>query len=217
MNNSSLLTPARSCWKVLLAVAALGAAASSAGAAVTFYFAPVAQAVLLGASSTFEIRATVTAPPGAIGDYDLSIAYNPAIVQIDSLAFGSGLDLGTVGDSDKGLSSFGAGVISLVEISFVDSAALVLGQPGDFALATVGFTGLAVGVSPLTITSNGVSNEDGIAVSPTSVITTTGSIEVFTRGTTVPETMGLLPALLVWAGLLCLGGRAMTNRRRTAA
>ena len=217
MNIRSLLSSARSGWTALLAAAALGAAASSAGAAVTFYFAPVSQSVLLGGSSTFEVRATVTGPPGAIGAYDLSIAYNPAIVQVDSLVFGSGLDLGTLGDSDQSLSSFGAGLISLVEISFVDAADLVAGQPGDFALATVGFTGLSVGVSPLTIISNGVSDENGFEVASTSVTTSTGSIEVFTGGTTVPETMGVMPAILTFGLVLYLGGRAARKTRRMPA
>ena len=179
-----------------------------AHAAPIISFAPVTQTVNIGDTAVVAIQISGltagTAP--ALGAWALDIDYNPAIVGIDFLAgnatFGLALRPPLEPLSDQGSNPSLAGTLNLYEIAFADPGVLAGFQGDTFTLATLSFTALAQGVSPLNARILELSNENGVAIAGAQ--TTPGEIRV---GNVVPE-----PATGMFATALVLA--ALSERRR---
>jgi hypothetical protein len=196
----------------LLAVALLAGSTSPVGAVISIFISPSSQAVGTGGTGTFDLKVSGLELPPALGAWAVEINYDDSIVQIDAFGFGSLLDFGTFGSAQSGDAST-LGTISLDEVSFEDPADLVAGQSPEFALATVSFTGLVPGVSPLGISILELSDENGFALEGVAV---DGSITV-RDSRSVPEGFGIAPAALAWGLLLLLAAAKLSKSRKAVA
>jgi len=164
--------------------------------------APANQSVLLGNQATVDISYS-----GAfIGDFDIDISWNTAIIDLASLSFGT--QLGGPADSIQS-SSPGLGTVNAFEISLLtDIPSLMALQPGQTAtLLTLVFDTLSVGASPVSIIVNALGDENGNA--DTNLIVSNGQITVFQRNGVIPEPSSLL---LMGAGVAWLAWRGRRVR-----
>ncbi len=134
----------------------------------------------------------------SLGTYDIAIGFDPGILVLDQVTFGSGLDvlgLGSLQDVDASL----AGLVNLFELSLDSEADLESLQPSAFTLASLAFDTLATGLSPLTLSVSSVGDALGESLS---VISSGADIAV------VPEPASWLLILVGVAGF------ALASRRR---
>jgi hypothetical protein len=177
----------------------------SSRASVTISIVPATQDILVGGMAVVDIRASglgdFIAP--SLGDFDLSLGYDPSILSASSVVFGSQLDFGGFGSLQISDISV-PGLVEISEISLETPQDLVDLQAGDFVLATVSFTGIGPGISPLDLSIVSLGDETGTPILISEALD--GSIEVLADGRVVPEPT----AFVVW-WLLCgtlLFGRA---------
>jgi hypothetical protein len=100
----------------------------------------------------------------SLGVFDLDIGYNPAILNFSSVIFGDPilgdqLDLSGLGS----LNSFtpGTGSVNLFELSLDAATDLNALQADSFTLATLTFSELSAGVSPLNMSLNAIGDANG--------------------------------------------------------
>lgn len=176
--------------------------------------------------STFSVNVIVsglsaTAPALALTDFDLDIAYNPALLHASGVGFGTGL--GSPPDVfGSDLST--AGVVDLFAVSFANYAGLRAAQGDTFTLATLSFLALAPGTDSLAFEQNAgfivdlinadnqnpVNAADAGQCQRLSCIDVGGARVVIRPSTTVPEP-GSLPLIAV-AAMTCLALRRRTSR-----
>jgi len=95
----------------------------------------------------------------ALSSYDLSVNYNPALLQFNSAVFGDQLDIAALGLNAPAAFT-GNGVVNLIEFSLDDSATLLGKQAHNFTLARLVFTALFPGISPLDLAINSLSDSE---------------------------------------------------------
>lgn len=160
---------------------------------------PSSTTVGTGDTFTVDLRVSGLDGPTAIGTYDIDLMFDPAVIKVFGVSFGSGLDVLDLG-SLFALSSSGFGSLNLYELSFDLPDDLALLQPDSFTLATLTFKALGEGLSGLDVSVNAIGDAFGDPVAfelaPSSV-------------TVVPEPVTY--AMLL-AGLGLVGAAA---RRRT--
>ena len=189
----------------LVASGLVFALSSGPAAAITIGFSPVSQTVPLGSNPQVDILATLGSPGAGgstpdLGGWDLVLNFDPSIVTLDSVAFGTSL-----APSMTLVSPGPPGTVRLQELSLVVP---VPPQPTDgFTLATLTFSADAVGTTLLSFDPQLVDLTTGNADPITIYQLDTGSITVRDPGQQVPDggnlTIVALPALLgllVWAG-----------------
>jgi hypothetical protein len=199
----------------LLAVTAvaLGTLLPTAPAqAVTVSVSPASQTIGVGGPATVNI--IVSGLTQALGGFSFLLGFNDTI--LSSVGFTPNPDnkMGAVPLDLSGGFTGGSLDVFYVADAAANEAALAAAQGASFTLATVSFTGLAAGLSPLTLTGVALSNFTGGATIP-GVVVENGDICVVAAGTAggcakVPE-----PGTLV---LLTLGmlGMGLTRRRRNS-
>jgi hypothetical protein len=96
-----------------------------------------------------------------LGGFSIGLTYDPTIVHLDGLVFGNGLNLGTSGNSLQSFDNSTLGFLLVDETSLLASAALNAGQPGDFSLFRIDFTGLVSGTSPVNLSQVELSDLGG--------------------------------------------------------
>jgi hypothetical protein len=187
--------------KIIIRVAALLLLmAAGPGQAITIDISPSSSQVMVGHQASVDIIISGLGgnTPPALGVYDIAIGFDPGILVLDQLTFGSGLDVqgqGSFQDVDASL----AGLVNLFELSFDLVADLESLQPSAFTLASLAFDTLATGLSPLTLSVSSVGDALGESLS---VISYGADIAV------VPEPASWLLILVGVAGL------ALASRRR---
>lgn len=131
--------------------------------------------------------------------FDLDITFAPGVLSFVTVSFG--FDLGIPGL--EALTSAGALAgpvrVDLAAASLLSNATLDADQPASFVLATLHFTALGIGTSPLAITQAVLANTAGGSIG-TSLVGT--SIDVV-----VPEPASLALVALGLAGLARVGAR----------
>ncbi len=136
----------------------------------------------------------------ALGSYELSIGFDPALLQFNSAAFGDPLlgdqlDLAGLG---LNVPSALAGVdsVNLIEFSLDDPATLTAQQADFFRLATLSFLALAEGNGLLTVSANSLSDADANALFAD---TQNAPLTIANAVNTVPEPSEI--ALIALSGL----------------
>lgn len=173
--------------------------------AVMVAFDPASPSINVGETVTIAIVIDRQSGP-AIGGWSTRITYDPMIVSIGSITYGTGLNLGGMGSSMQTTPDTGTpGTISsLTEVSFEMATDLETGQPEVFTLATLEFTAIKAGSTALlfdladNVTS--VSDADGEEIGGR-VMFATGAITVLDdTGNAVPEpsrAVGLIAVTLI--------------------
>lgn len=129
---------------------AIGLGASTAQA-ISLDFSPVSQEVILGNQVVVDLMITGLGDGAApsLGAFDLDVAFDPAILSFNDVAFGNQLSSFGLGSTQDVLP--GDGLIDLFEISFETEGNLNSYQDSAFVLASFTFDTIGVGTSPLTI------------------------------------------------------------------
>jgi hypothetical protein len=135
---------------------------SSCPASITISVVPATLNIPVAGTASVDIVASGlsagTAP--SLGEFDLSLDYDELFLSATVLTFGAFLDVGVLGSIQFADLSV-AGKVDFSEVSLETPAVLDAMQPDTFILATIGFEGLASGVTPLVLTINSLSDSSG--------------------------------------------------------
>jgi hypothetical protein len=157
---------------ILLGYAVVWPATSAQAATLTFV--PSAQTVVGAGPVTVDlfISGLGLGSPPSVGAFDLDVSFDPTILSPTNVVFSSFL-----GDPGSGEAlttfSFVSGAVDLAALSLLLPGALDLLQPSSFRLATLSFSTLAIGTSPLTFSQILVADAFG---APLAVTATAGSV-----------------------------------------
>jgi hypothetical protein len=145
-------------------------------------------------NGTGSVNVNVSGLTDILTTFDLDIQFDPLLVQVSSVTFGS--LLGGPGDSIR-VNGVTANTLDLFELSLLDDADLTLLQPNGFTLATINFQALGNGSAPLTITQAELFGSGGLALATPTIVNDRLDI-----------TLGQVPEpgswALIGAGLLAL-------------
>jgi len=147
------------------ALLALGLGAIPAANAVTISLVPEQGAIQAGATALVDVVAsglTDSDNAGAIGGYDLNVAFNSSLLSWTATTFGSGLNVTGFGDIQDSHPVTGSPrVVDTAEVSFDAPADLTALQPNSFVLFTLSLTGIAPGTSALDLSVGSLTDEHG--------------------------------------------------------
>lgn len=153
-------------WILGLVACGVLLAAGGRADAASIQLVPSATPVAIGAAASVDVVISglgLGAAP-TLSAFDLDISFDPGVLAFGSVSFG--LELGVPGVDAFVASGVLAGPIriDLAEASLLSNAALDADQPDAFVLATLHFTALAIGTSPLAITQAVLANTAGGAI-----------------------------------------------------
>jgi hypothetical protein len=190
-----------------LVVAISGLLGASPALGVSVSFLPATQNAGVGESVSVDLVVSGLAAGSApsVGAFDLDVTFDPLVLAASSVTFGSFL-----GDEAQAQvltsSALASGLVDLAAVSFLLPDELDALQPASFALATLFFSTLAAGTSPLTLSQVFVDDALGARLA---VDTVGGSVSV-SRAVPGPATLGLVGVgLLAWT----LRGRRVRRGR----
>jgi hypothetical protein len=134
----------------ILIVVALSQGSRTSVLAVTLEFLPASQMIGLGQSATVDviISGLAAVGPPSVGVFDLDVTFNPAILSSTGVRFGDLLGKPVLGEALT-TSSSARGVIDLAAVSLLSPEELNALQPARFSLASLDFSSLREGTSPL--------------------------------------------------------------------
>lgn len=206
---------------LLLAAAFLLAVVPSipSAQAVSLGFAPSSQTKLLGSSLNVDVVVSglhgTAAAPQVVSAFDLDVLYNSAILGNASINFAPAITALGLDPADDGLlfgSNLSAGRIDLFALSLLSDADLQALQGDSVTIATLGFTAIGLGTSPLSFdpaTFPGI-DVKGLNAAMLTPDVFNGSVTVIDNGTPVVPEPGTV--MLVGAGL---AGLLLLRRRNS--
>lgn len=136
-------------------------AGSASASAITISTLPPNQTVETGDAVSVDLVITGlgTGSAPSLGVFDITVAFNPAILSFTNVIWGTELDLFGLGDVQS--LTIGSGTLNLFELSLDSAADLDALQASDFKLATLRFTALTLGFSSLGLTVNNLGDARG--------------------------------------------------------
>lgn len=187
-------------------------------AAPVVYISPASQDVAVAGTAMVDIWVKDLSEP--VGGVSLTLSFDDSLLSGLSYTvdpndgMGTALDL-LSNDFSFGFGTPGAGDLDLFFVADIsETEASLAGKQGtSFMLAQVSFTGLANGLSPLTLSNVVLSNWDGSEDLP-DVTSRNGSICVGGNCNTVPEPSSYGLAAIA---LLAAGAAGRSRRRKTLA
>lgn len=152
-----------------------------------------------------EVSGLTDSAAPSLGVYDINLSFNSALVSLDAVTFGSGLDVLALGSIQS--STPGAGTVNLFELSLDSVSDLNDLQLDTFVLATLNFSAVGLGANAFDLVINAFGDAEGNSLAAGVV---GGSVEITDGGTppSVPEPASLA---LVMAGV---SAAAIAKRRR---
>lgn len=141
---------------------ALGTLLSSVPAqAITVSISPATQTIGVGDSASVDIIVSgLNQPADAVGGFQLVLKFNDSILSGDSFVIDPDGKMGAWVDFSLGFVGDSLDLFTIAGDS-EDQASLAALQGASFRLATVSFTGLALGLSPLRLSDVFLSNWNG--------------------------------------------------------
>lgn len=154
--------------------------------------------IQVGGNVSFAVNVSGLDGAVALSSYDLSVNFDPALLQFNSAIFGDSILGDQLDMAQSGLSFpsalVGDGLVSLIEFSLDDSSVLLDQQADDFMLARLFFTAISAGSSPLNLAINSLADTDSIALNATSI---DSSVSIVAAPVPVPAAIWLFtPALI---------------------
>jgi hypothetical protein len=148
-------------------VSALGllvALAAARGDALTISMDPAASGIAVGDSVAIALNVSglVDNAAPSLGNYEIDVAWDAGVVQLNGVSLGDQLALGVFGSTST--ITIGAGTVNLLELSLESVADLNSLQAGSFTIATLTFQLIAVGSSAITPTVTVVRDATGSAL-----------------------------------------------------
>jgi hypothetical protein len=166
-------------------------------ASISFALDPTPQSVSLGSQATFtlDVSGLGGGLSPALGTYDFNIFFDPALLNYNSITFGTQLDPDMLGSNIQ-TATPGTGTVEVFELSLNPAADLVAAEPSSFTLATLVFDTLATGTnSPVTLSALTIGDENGNALAASladASITITGASDAPEPNTFMVLGVGLL-------------------------
>lgn len=151
----------------------------------------------LGSTVSFAVNISGLDGAAALSSYDLSINFDPALLQFNNATFGDPI-LGDQLDMAQSGLNFpaalaGEGLVNLIEFSLDDSSVLLSQQADDFTLARLFFTAISSGNSPLNLTINSLADHDSIPL-----IADSNSSSVSIAAVPIPAAIWMFAPALAW-------------------
>ena len=130
--------------------------------AISLSFTPSASEIGIGESLSIDLVIS-DMQNDDLGYFEFDVNYDDSILEFDSYTLGSGLGDIALGDADDwSFGDLGAGTINLIELSYLSDLSF---QADFFTLATLSFTSLAAGTSPVSFSNIVLSDAYGGALS----------------------------------------------------
>lgn len=197
---------------VLIGVIFSAAFLCSQSWALSLSFNPSSSSINVGDSIDIGIVVSGLEAGVDLGAFDISINYDSTILGFNTYTLGNGLGDVAAGDADN-LSSGddGAGNINLAELSYLWDLS---SQPDSFTLATISFSGIGAGTSPLLFSNVTLSDYWGY---PLTATTENGSVSIIASSTApVPEPATMLLMATGLAGMFGISRKKVFKSKRSS-
>jgi len=176
----------------------------SSAQAISLSFVPDSSTVTQGGSVNVDLVVSDLGhfTDNSLSAYDLDVTFDSTLLTFNGITFGTGLDIWGLGGNITDVDSSTPGLIDFYEISFDFEEDLNDYQEGSFTLATLSFTASTTSTGTSALLFSDVMLSDAGWSSLTADTINSGSIEVASASSPVPEPATVL---LLASGLLGMG------------
>lgn len=198
----------RAAWVRCFAAIALWIGGALPASALRLDLMPADSTIALSGSVPLSLVVSgLNADSQNVSAYDILLAFNPAIINVTGVVFGTGL--GGPSDSIQGTDPSVPGALQVFEVSFLLDAALAGLQGDSVTLAVLNFSGVGLGTSSVEFTSVTMVGKTDANGLPTTLEPALGGARVTVVERPTPEPGSLL---LLAVGLCALTVAARVRR-----